>query len=618
MSLRSAARRPRLAAGLTSGALAVTGLALIAQPPAQAADTTPGYSVTPVTVQVTTGPNNDQPCTVSADIYKPDAVNATHKAPAILTTNGFGGSKDDSNEAAIGKGFVNQGYVVLAYSGLGFGTTTCKISLDDPQYDGKAGKGMVDVLAGKRGYTLDDGSGQTGKMNYVSQESAGDPRVGMIGGSYGGQIQYAVASLDPRIDAIVPIITWNDLSYSLAPNNTDLASGVTYRTPGVAKKQWIDLFFGAGIISGAQSATVDPDTLVGCPNFVTGACTAAVQLNTAGYPDDATLALARHASVSTYMSKVKVPTLIVQGQKDTLFNLQEAVATYKSLQAQGTPTKMVWQSWGHSGSAPAPGELDFGAASIKGSYLGRRFLSWMDHYVRGNTSATTGPEFAYFRNWVKYDTSPANAGTAIANAYKTETTFSDKPTATLYLSGVNSLSSFPDWVRPGSAPYANAAGAPTSYSETSGLEGGEVNQPPTDAQGTFIGYLSEPLAATTYLVGSPKLSVRLSAPVASGSQATPAGKLVLFAKLYDIAPDGTKTLQNRLISPVRVRDVTKPVQVTLPAQVQRFQKGHRLQLVIAASDLAYAGNHVPQSVSIVTSKANPGTLKLPLTAPLKF
>ena len=91
----------------------------------------------------------------------------------------------------------------------------------------------------------------------------------MIGGSYGGQIQYAVASLDSRLDAIVPIITWNDLSYSLAPNNTDLSSGVTYRTPGVAKKEWIDLFFGAGIASGAQSVTIDPETMAGCPNFRT-------------------------------------------------------------------------------------------------------------------------------------------------------------------------------------------------------------------------------------------------------------------------------------------------------------------------------------------------------------
>ena len=99
--------------------------------------------------------------------------------------------------------------------------------------------------------------------------------------------------------------------------------------------------------------------------------------------------------------------------------------------------------------------------------------------------------------------------------------------------------------------------------------------------------------------------MRLSAPLAESSQATPGGKLVLFAKLYDVAPDGTRTLQNRLISPVRVGDVTRPVQVTLPAQVQRFAKGHRLQLVVAASDMAYAGNHVPQPVTIVTSRAEP-------------
>ena len=82
-------RRKRLAAGLICGALAVTGLALVAQPPARAADTTPGYSVTPITVMVETGPHNDQPCTVSADIYKPDDVSATHKAPAIWTCPGL-------------------------------------------------------------------------------------------------------------------------------------------------------------------------------------------------------------------------------------------------------------------------------------------------------------------------------------------------------------------------------------------------------------------------------------------------------------------------------------------------------------------------------------------------
>ena len=46
---------------------------------------------------------------------------------------------------------MRQGYAVLSYSGLGFGNTNCKITLDDPDWDGKAGRQMVDVLAGKQG-----------------------------------------------------------------------------------------------------------------------------------------------------------------------------------------------------------------------------------------------------------------------------------------------------------------------------------------------------------------------------------------------------------------------------------------------------------------------------------
>ena len=103
------------------------------------------------------GPANEQNCRIDADLYLPDGASATRKVPAILTTHGFGGDKADSNQTAVGKGFVRQGYAVLSYSGLGFGKTDCKITLDDPDWDGKAGRQMVDVLAGKRGY-LTEGS----------------------------------------------------------------------------------------------------------------------------------------------------------------------------------------------------------------------------------------------------------------------------------------------------------------------------------------------------------------------------------------------------------------------------------------------------------------------------
>ena len=468
---------------------------------------------------------------------------------------------------------------MLSYSGLGFGKTTCKITLDDPDWDGKAGRQMVDVLAGKRAYTPAGGSAPADTARRSRPSPPGDPRVGMIGGSYGGQIQYAVASQDPRIDAIIPIITWNDLTYSLAPGN-------------VAKKQWIDLFFGAGILSGAENASADPETLAGCPNFTDQACVGAAQLNTLGYPDAGTVALAKHASVASYVKRVKVPTLLVQGQKDTLFNLNEAVATYDALRAQGTPVKMIWQSWGHSGSSPVPGELDFDASSLRDSYLGSRFLDWMNHYVRGTSSAPTGPQFAYFRDWVPYDTDPSVAGQEDRRGLRHQQ------------HGVLEAHAHPllhRQRRPHAHPFRGTARIgvlrqrrtrPDVVLRDLGPRGRHrSNNPPTDAPGTFAGFTSPVLRAPAEVVGAPVVTLRLSAPAAAATQAGgPSGQLVLFAKVYDVAPDGSKVLKNRLIAPQRVADVTKPVTVRLPGIVHRFATGHRIQLVVAASDFAYAGN----------------------------
>lgn len=609
----------RRTASLTvAGALAAAGVSLAVPGVPATADDTPGYSVRHISVDTLVGPHGDQPCTVTADVYTPDGASRRNRKPAILTTHGFGGDKADSNQTAVGKGFVQEGYVVLSYSGLGFGGSGCKIRLDDPAWDGKAGSQMLDVLAGERDFT-DEDTGETGRIRYVARERTGDPRVGMIGGSYGGQIQYAVAMQDKRVDALVPIITWNDLEYSLAPNNTDLTGGVQTATPGVAKKQWTDLFFGAGIIDGVDDATVDPTRNVGCPNFADEVCPTALKLNTLGYPDADMRAIAERSSVAHYLDRVKAPTLLVQGQKDTLFNLQEAVATYRGLKRQGTPVRMVWQSWGHSGSTPAPGELDFGAGSLRDSYLGRRFLDWMDHHVRGEDTAPQGPAFAYFRDWVRYDTSPAAAGTAVDKAYAERNRFSQAATASLFLTGDDALTPSADAVRAGSASYANAPGAPTSYSETSGLEGGQVDNPVSDGPGTFAAFTSAPLARGVAIVGSPRLTLHLDAPLAAQTQTGgPLGQLVLFAKVYDVAPDGTPTLKNRLVSPVRVGDVTEPVKVQLPGIVHRLRKGHRIQVVLAASDFAYANNDLVQPVTVTTGPEAPSVLRLPLTGELVF
>ncbi len=571
-----------------------------------------GYSVTPLHFTVTTGPADDQQCDIVGDLYKPDGASGSNPAPAILTTNGFGGSKADQKD--LGKLMASRGYVVLSYSGLGFGGSGCKITLDDRDFDGKAGSQLVTFLGGGKAAVDDHNKPVT--VDYVKQDATGhdgmhhdfDPRVGMIGGSYGGQIQFAVAGIDPRVDTIIPIITWNDLSYSLAPNNTSFDHGVTYATPGVEKAQWTSLFFGVGIADGLMGASADPARDVGCPNFDNRACGSKAQMDATGAPNDATLLFARHASVESFVGDIKIPTLLAQGQGDTLFNLQEAVATYRSLKSQGTPVKMIWQSWGHSTGDPAPGEFSY--KDPEAQYETRTFLQWFDHYLAGAAPAPR-LDFTYFRDWVDYK-GDATAAYAQAGAYQ----FGD--TQQLFLSGSDALVGDAASRASGSASFTTpAAGAPTSYTETSALD---QSGPVTDAPGTFAQFAGPPLAADTDVVGVPTADVTISAPTFENAASTTGapGELTLFFKLYDIKPDGTVVLAHRLISPVRIADFSHPVHVDLPGIVHRFAKGDRIALTIAASDAAYRGTNIVGPVTVSTGDAaHPSVVTLPVAPAAK-
>jgi predicted acyl esterase len=115
------------------------------------------------------------------------------------------------------------------------------------------------------------------------------------------------------------------------------------------------------------------------------------------------------------------------------------------------------------------------------------------------------------------------------------------------------------------------------------------------------------------------VTLKLSTPTAGYTQmGGPSGQLVLFAKIFDIAPDGSRVLKNRLIAPMRVPDTNKLVTVRLPGIVHRFATGHRIQIAIAASDAAYAGNTVPQRVSVMSGPDSGSTLGLPVVGKLSF
>src|SRR4051812_46487365 len=186
----------RAAVVLTTTVLTAAEMAVLA-PPASAADIVPRD----LTITVTHLGPEDRTCQLDADLYVPANVTAARPGPALLATNGFGGTKAD--QADLAQGFGERGYVTLSYTGLGFvDGDTCPITLDDREHDGAAASQLLRFLGGDPSITaVDDATGQPVHVDQVIRQDATtgtpyDPAAGMVGGSYGGQIQFAAAGYE--------------------------------------------------------------------------------------------------------------------------------------------------------------------------------------------------------------------------------------------------------------------------------------------------------------------------------------------------------------------------------------------------------------------------------------
>jgi putative CocE/NonD family hydrolase len=563
------------------------------------------------------GPADATACNIVGALYRPNGATKQDPDPAVLTTNGFGGSYTD--QEGLAANLASDGYVVLTYSGLGFGHSSCRIEMDSPQWDGEAASQLITFLGG--GSAATNGT----RVNYVTRQKTAlngrhyryDPRVGMIGASYGGEVQFAAADIDPRIDAIVPMITWNNLSYSLAPNDADLIGNTLgTQTPGITKQQWLQDF----VLLGQTGPIIAPAPASTCPNFDQVDCPVITDLTDDGYADPASAQLAAEYSVSSYMSHIRTPVMLMQGEDDTLFDVNEAVATYDALRAQKTPVKMVWQSWGHSDLSSAPGELGNGLGILDAngsvSVEGQMILDWFNHYVKGAGPAPT-LNFSFYRPWVTYK------GDDAAAAYASAPKYPIAQSSALYLSGgaasgtgtaagADALVSSQSSATGGSLSFTTpAANATQSVTEQSGIS---QTVPLSDPAGTYAEYESAPLSANTYVVGIPQVTLTAQAPAADLLMQPLPTDLGLFFKLEDIAPSGSATLPDRLIAPARFPNTGAPVTVSLPGIVHEFPAGDRIALVIAGSDQAYFQPYLSAPVTVTTTASAPGVLDLPIAA----
>lgn len=563
--MRSALATVRRVAAVAALTLVSAGLAPAAFTPASAVS----YTVTKQFVSVPAAPGSTDTIKLWTSFFVPAGADATHQVPVVLMTHGWGGRHDAGWELQTSQFLASHGYAVIGWDSRGFGNSEGWVELDSPDYEVQDARRLIDLAA---------------TMPYVLQDAPGDPRAGMIGVSYAGGIQLLTAAFDSRLDAIVPVITWNDLSRSLAPD-------------GVVKMDWVTLLFGAGVVSGAvgdtppnsgshlPDATVDP---ILADFFVNGVAQGALS-------QQAIDAL-KYRSPATYMNRIDTPTLLVQGEGDTLFPWNEAVANYAGIGANGTPVKLIEAQYGHS-QAAAPGEMAFtgGADDVFGSNV----LNWFARYLDGDTTVNTGPNVQVRTDWLPTD--PANASAPFLTQAGPLA-----PNTTLYLNaGTGSLSASPSLAA--SANVVQPA-LPASYSEFSNFSdtGGPGDQQALDAPGTVKTFDTATLTTPIDVAGIPRVTFTVSSTTTD---------TVLFVKLYDVAPDGTATLIRRTVQAARLQ--TNPI--GLPAQVDldligaghRFGVGHKLRLAVATTDMAFLNSRQPGVYTIRTGGTTGATLRLP-------
>ncbi len=464
----------------------------------------------------------------------------TGRRPAVLLGHGFGGSKDDVRQQA--EDLARDGYAVLTWSARGFGRSTGRIGLNDPKGEVADVSRLIDWLA---------------KQPQVRLDKAGDPRVGVAGASYGGAISLLAAGHDDRVDAIAPAITYWNLADALFPD-------------GVFKKLWAGIFFNTG----GGSARFEP-ALAAMYDRVAES----------GTPDAAARALLEQRSPSAVADRIKVPTLLVQGQTDSLFTLAQSDAAEKAIRANGAPVDVDWIAGGHDGG------------DLEGDRVQARVRSWFDRYLKDDKAADTGPAFRVTRTGgVDSTDGAAQLRGASADSYPGL----ESGERTFALTGRREEQSF-----------ANPPGAsPPAVSALPGLGGGGLSQLSSlgvgvslDFPGQYAAFDSAPVTGDLRVTGSPTVTVH----VRSTSDTA-----VLFAKVYDVSGAGSQVLPSQLVTPVRVegakagRDVT----ITLPAIDHKVEEGHRLRLVLASTDLGYASPMTPATYTVSMK----GDLKVP-TAP---
>ena len=262
-------------------------------------------------------------------LVEPDGTAPAGGWPAVMLFHGLGGRHQDMEPLAT-QFLEPAGYASLECDARGHGVSEGLFGLDGPR----------DVQDTRELFAW-----------LTARPEISDTQIGALGVSLGGGAVWNAAVAGVPFKAIVPVITWTNLATALAPQGLSKSGLVQLLASLVPESRW------------------DPELLAAVPALTTSTNMATVN------------ALAATRSPISKLGSLRTPTLMIQGRRDFLFDVDQAEAAYRVLKG---PKRLYIGDLGHApGSSPAtaPDAPTYWPEAVK----------WFDRFLKGPSTGIVKP-----------------------------------------------------------------------------------------------------------------------------------------------------------------------------------------------------------------------------------
>jgi len=467
---------------------------------------------------------------LSADLYQPTGGKAGEKFPVLLEYLPYRKHEARRRNYALYSYFVQRGYVVAAVDIRGTGNSEGRlIPYEYSEIEQKDGEVVID---------------------WLSKQPWSNGNVGMFGISWGGfnSIQMAARG-PPALKAMVAI----DATEDLFQDDVHYMDGIMHLD---SWEMSMDL---DNTRPGAPDYRIDDDNFRNRFDTEPWMLTYKNQQRDGPFWD--------RASVRDRYDDIRIPTFHIGGWYD---GYRDSVPRMLS-NVKNAPVKAIVGAWSHAWpNEPYPNP---------GMEWRREAVRWFDHWLKGiDTGILEEPRFAvYVRNWHP-------PGPYLENAPGNWRYEDGWPIARIH-----------DWVLYPQANHTLGADAPTGTTHqlrnipSIGVEaGGPVmwwGDVAHDQRGTdafSLVYDSEPLAEDLEILGLPHATLTVAANATRANW---------FARLSDVAPDGTVTQVAGAAMNGTHRESAREPKAIVPGKPFEldiemhftswvFPKGHRIRLAV--------------------------------------